>query len=82
MHDADLSDVKGFLPDHEAKQLFDWAFDAAQLGPMLEIEVTVAYPRFGWPQPPNNETPSFLPLITTEAQRSINRVNFFTTIHC
>ena len=37
MHDADLSDVKGFLPDHEAKQLFDWALDAAQLGPLLEI---------------------------------------------
>jgi predicted O-methyltransferase YrrM len=37
MHDADLSNVKGFLPDHEAKQLFDWALDAAQLGPLLEI---------------------------------------------
>ena len=37
MHDADLSDVKGFLPAHEAKQLFDWALEAGRFGPLLEI---------------------------------------------
>lgn len=29
--------VRGFLPDHEGRQLYDWAVAAARLGPVLEI---------------------------------------------
>ena len=29
--------VRGFLPDDEGRQLYDWALDAAQIGPLLEI---------------------------------------------
>jgi len=29
--------VRGFLPDHEGQQLYDWALEAALLGPLLEI---------------------------------------------
>ncbi len=29
--------VRGFLPDHEGRQLYDWAVTAAKLGPVLEI---------------------------------------------
>ena len=30
-------DVRGFLPDHDGQQLFDWANQAAPIGPLLEI---------------------------------------------
>ena len=30
-------DVRGFLPDHEGQQLFEWAHQAAPIGPLLEI---------------------------------------------
>ena len=29
--------VRGFLPDHEGRQLYDWALEASLLGPLLEI---------------------------------------------
>ena len=29
--------VRGFLPDHEGRQLYGWAVAAARLGPLLEI---------------------------------------------
>jgi predicted O-methyltransferase YrrM len=29
--------VRGFLPDHEGRQLYDWAVTAAKIGPILEI---------------------------------------------
>jgi predicted O-methyltransferase YrrM len=29
--------VRGFLPDHEGQQLFEWANQAAPVGPLLEI---------------------------------------------
>lgn len=29
--------VRGFLPDHEGQQLYDWAVMAARIGPVLEI---------------------------------------------
>ena len=29
--------VRGFLPDHEGQQLYDWAHQAAPIGPLLEI---------------------------------------------
>lgn len=30
-------EVRGFLPDHEGQQLFEWACQAAPVGPLLEI---------------------------------------------
>ena len=30
-------DVRGFLPDHDGQQLFEWANQAAPIGPLLEI---------------------------------------------
>ena len=30
-------DVRGFLPDHEGQQLYEWANQAAPIGPLLEI---------------------------------------------
>ena len=30
-------DVRGFLPDHEGQRLFEWANQAAPIGPLLEI---------------------------------------------
>lgn len=29
--------VRGFLPDHEGQQLYEWAHQAAPIGPLLEI---------------------------------------------
>ena len=29
--------VRGFLPDHEGQQLYEWAQQAAPIGPLLEI---------------------------------------------
>lgn len=29
--------VRGFLPDDEGRQLYEWALEAAQIGPLLEI---------------------------------------------
>ena len=29
--------MRGFLPDHEGRQLYDWALEASLLGPLLEI---------------------------------------------
>jgi len=29
--------VRGFLPDHEGQQLYEWASEAAPVGPLLEI---------------------------------------------
>ena len=30
-------DVRGFLPDHEGQQLFEWASQVSTIGPLLEI---------------------------------------------
>ena len=32
-------DVRGFLPDHEGQQLFEWANQAALIGPLLELSL-------------------------------------------
>ena len=34
---GNISDIKGFMPDHEGKALMSWAEYFSKIGPLLEI---------------------------------------------
>ena len=76
---APADSVRGFLPDNEGRQLYEWAARAAAVAPILEIGSYCGRSTIWLAQAALRHNTVVMPSITTVDQKNINPERATTT---